>query len=76
MMAQKLGLGVIAEGIEGKLQEQLLMEAGCSLGQGYLYCRPVTAQDLEVWVLDHKRQLHSNSSSKELNSTGQLPQRT
>lgn len=76
MMAQKLGLGVIAEGIEGKLQEQLLMEAGCSLGQGYLYSRPVNAHDFELWAREHKRQLQSKSKSTDHSSTGKLPQRT
>lgn len=50
VMAQKLGIQVIAEGIEGEQQETLLLEAGCDLGQGYLYSRPVPAQELEEWL--------------------------
>lgn len=72
VMAQKLGLSVIAEGIEGPQQEQLLLEAGCVLGQGYLYSRPVAVEDLECWLLDREK----TPSSIIRNDTlikGQLP---
>lgn len=41
MMAHQLGLKVIAEGIETKLQMDLLLEAGCDYGQGYLFSKPL-----------------------------------
>ena len=47
-MAHKLGLKVIAEGIETPEQRRLLKEAGCDFGQGYLYSRPVPAVDFET----------------------------
>ena len=40
-MAQKLGLKVIAEGIETEEQRKLLLDSGCDYGQGYLFSRPV-----------------------------------
>ncbi|MFP3448769.1 EAL domain-containing protein, partial [Pseudomonas sp. SIMBA_067] len=39
--AHQLGLKVIAEGIETKLQMDLLLEAGCDYGQGYLFSKPL-----------------------------------
>ena len=39
-MAEDLGLGVIAEGIENSAQADCLSDAGCRLGQGYMYARP------------------------------------
>lgn len=48
VMAHKLGLKVIAEGIETEVQKNLLMEAGCDLGQGFLYSKPVSVEQFEV----------------------------
>ncbi|MFT5760655.1 MAG: diguanylate cyclase (GGDEF)-like protein/PAS domain S-box-containing protein [Alteromonadaceae bacterium] len=44
-MAQKLGLKVIAEGIETEEQRKLLLDSGCDYGQGYLFSRPIPADD-------------------------------
>lgn len=76
IMAQKLGLEIIAEGVEGLQQEQLLLEAGCTLGQGYLYSRPIPNQELCFWIEERNRQLANSSSSKDQSTTGELPQRT
>lgn len=76
VMAQKLGLGVIAEGIEGPQQEALLLEAGCVLGQGYLYSRPVPVQELERWLAERKALPTNSSKNKDQTITGQLPQAT
>lgn len=45
VMAQKLDIKVIAEGIETKEQQQLLKEIGCEYGQGYLISKPVIAEE-------------------------------
>lgn len=45
-MAHKLGLKVIAEGIENEIQRDLLIRAGCDYGQGYLFSRPVPEEVL------------------------------
>ena len=47
VMAHKLGLKVIAEGVETGEQRILLASAGCDYGQGYLFSRPVTKDDFE-----------------------------
>lgn len=47
-MAHTLGLNVIAEGVETEEQKQLLAELGCDYAQGYLYSKPVPADELEV----------------------------
>jgi len=48
VMAHKLGIQVIAEGIETPQQKQLLLDAGCDFGQGYLFSRPVPANEFEA----------------------------
>ena len=40
-MAHRLGLKVIAEGVETEGQQALLMAAGCEYVQGYLYAKPM-----------------------------------
>jgi diguanylate cyclase (GGDEF)-like protein len=47
MMAHKLGLMVVAEGIETEEQRALLQAAGCDYGQGYLFSRPVKAEQFD-----------------------------
>lgn len=46
-MAHKLGMKVIAEGIESAAQRDLLAAAGCDFGQGYLFSRPVPGKEFE-----------------------------
>ena len=40
-LARSLGLGVVAEGIETEAQHAYLRDAGCELGQGYLFAKPM-----------------------------------
>jgi diguanylate cyclase (GGDEF)-like protein/PAS domain S-box-containing protein len=48
MMAHKLGMRVIAEGIETPEQRDMLTHAGCDYGQGFLFSRAVSPQELEA----------------------------
>ncbi|GIU99105.1 MAG: hypothetical protein KatS3mg014_0721 [Actinomycetota bacterium] len=41
-----LGMRTLAEGIETEDERRLLLELGCELGQGYLFSRPVPAEEL------------------------------
>ncbi|WP_166109757.1 EAL domain-containing protein [Pseudoalteromonas sp. Z9A5] len=54
VMAHQLGLKVIAEGIETKLQMQLLLDAGCDYGQGYLFSKPLNKSDFMTLLTDKK----------------------
>lgn len=51
-MAQALSLTVVAEGIEDEGVAQLLVGLGCDFGQGYLWSRPLPADELFRWARD------------------------
>jgi len=46
-MAKKLGLKIIAEGVETQEQATLLKEFGCDMVQGFLYSKPLVREDME-----------------------------
>jgi diguanylate cyclase (GGDEF)-like protein len=50
VMAHKLGLKVIAEGIETSAQRQLLAAAGCDYGQGHLFSHPLPSLEFEAML--------------------------
>ena len=51
-LAHELGLDIVAEGVEDEASAGLLRAFGCDLAQGYLYSRPVAADDLDDWLSD------------------------
>ena len=54
VMAHKLGMKVIAEGVETIQQRDLLVMAGCDYGQGFLYSQPVPAEKFEALLNQQK----------------------
>jgi len=49
-LAHSLQICVVAEGIEEKEQVAALQEMGCDLIQGYVYSKPLTAEEFETWM--------------------------
>lgn len=45
-----LGLTVVAEGIETEEQRRYLLDLGCHEGQGWLFAKPMPADQLEAWM--------------------------
>jgi diguanylate cyclase (GGDEF)-like protein/PAS domain S-box-containing protein len=54
VMAHKLGMEVIAEGVETRQQLDLLLAAGCDFGQGFLFSPAVSAEEFEALLFKGK----------------------
>jgi len=46
-LAEALNLNMVAEGIETELQKYFLTDHGCAYGQGYLWSKPLEANEFE-----------------------------
>lgn len=64
VMAHKLGLKVIAEGVESAVQRDWLVKHGCDFAQGFLFSYPLPARDFEARLtgkVSWSEQLFENS---------------
>ena len=52
-VARSLGMHTVAEGIETEGQAALLAELQCEKGQGYLFAKPLPADEASVWLTRH-----------------------
>jgi EAL domain-containing protein (putative c-di-GMP-specific phosphodiesterase class I)/GGDEF domain-containing protein len=60
-MAQALNLKVVAEGIECPRIEQLLIDCGCGIGQGFFYSPPLAFGEYGQWLREYQsHQRHLN----------------
>ncbi|WP_308128846.1 EAL domain-containing protein [Bacillus sp. sid0103] len=50
-MGLNLNFAVIAEGIETDEQLHFLKENECKIGQGYLFSKPISAEQMDVYLL-------------------------
>jgi diguanylate cyclase (GGDEF)-like protein/PAS domain S-box-containing protein len=49
-LAHNLGMTVVAEGVEDEHTLDILTQYGCDSAQGYLFSRPLTAEELTPWL--------------------------
>ena len=54
-LAQSLGVSVVAEGVEREAQQVLLASFGCTIGQGYLFSRPLAINDVLNYMAHHEQ---------------------
>ena len=52
-IAGRLGISTLAEGVETPNDEQFIRSIGCDTGQGYLYSRPLSAEDFDEKYMKH-----------------------
>lgn len=53
-LAKALGMESIAEGVDSEEQDRLLREMKCNVIQGYYYCKPMSKQDFEMYLMTNK----------------------
>ena len=54
-LCKSLNIDVIAEGVETIYQKDFLLENGCKNIQGYLYSRPIPAEEMEEFLIEHNK---------------------
>jgi diguanylate cyclase (GGDEF)-like protein/PAS domain S-box-containing protein len=62
LVAQKLKLTVIAEGIESAKQRDHLQQLGCALGQGYFFSVPLEAKEAAILLGQRMLGTHSKGA--------------
>jgi EAL domain-containing protein (putative c-di-GMP-specific phosphodiesterase class I) len=72
MLAQILGMDVVAEGVETKEQLALLRKLGCENGQGYFFSKPASVSGAEQIIAQTCAQLSSNVAQMPHAPTGEL----
>jgi EAL domain-containing protein (putative c-di-GMP-specific phosphodiesterase class I) len=60
-MAHKLGISVVAEGIETAAQNELLSQFGCDYGQGFLFAKPDQLKRLIMMLKSDSTRLESDT---------------
>jgi predicted signal transduction protein with EAL and GGDEF domain len=60
-MARSLGIAVTAEGIETQAQQTWMQHLGCDSAQGFLFSRPLAADDFLRQFLDRRSALRERS---------------
>ena len=57
-MAHKLGITVVAEGVETETQYRFLSSAGCDRLQGFWIARPMSVEMLETFITERQEHLY------------------
>ncbi|KAF0162890.1 MAG: diguanylate cyclase/phosphodiesterase [Rhodocyclaceae bacterium] len=53
-LANSLSLDIVAEGIETSAEKAVLEHIRCTEGQGYLFAKPMSAEDIRAWITTHR----------------------
>ncbi len=53
-LANLFDFSVVAEGVETDVQRNALLEKGCTIGQGYLYAKPMVTDELLDWLKQNR----------------------
>ena len=65
-LADRLGMKVIAEGVETEEQREFLRSCSCQVGQGFLYSKPVSEEEFERMAYGSEGTQAQDKSAKEI----------
>ena len=63
-LGQSLGMATVAEGVETEDQAEMLLMLGCEMAQGWLFGRPVPAEQLSAVTAAHHPRIPARFSSR------------
>ena len=66
LLAQRLNLDTIAEGIETDAELRVVQKLGCGHGQGYGISRPMPLEQFQNWALQYQQSPHPHASAAKL----------
>jgi EAL domain-containing protein (putative c-di-GMP-specific phosphodiesterase class I) len=69
-MAHTLGLRVVAEGVDTEEQVTFLKEQGCDELQGFLFSRPLPAEEINTWLDVNRRWSNSRTDAAHAQQPG------
>jgi predicted signal transduction protein with EAL and GGDEF domain len=74
MLGATLGLETVAEGIENEAQAETLLELGCVAGQGFLFARSTSLDNIEdtQFMRRRIRLRHDATARYQLTATGRF----
>ncbi len=55
VLGNKLGMNIVAEGIETQASLEILKKLGCNIGQGFLISRPLPTDEITAWLINNKK---------------------
>ncbi|SDJ65699.1 diguanylate cyclase (GGDEF) domain-containing protein [Nonomuraea maritima] len=53
-LVRSLGMRSVAEGVESDEVAARLVEMGCDVGQGWLFCEPMAAEEITAWLCERR----------------------
>ncbi len=65
-MADKLDLGIVAEGVETKEQVEILQQIGCDQVQGYYYAKPMPEDEFYALLVEQNGHRKSELAAAEI----------
>lgn len=66
VLAQHMGLTVIAEGVEELAVWNRLKNSGCDIAQGYMISKPLSIEAFRLWLNETEWKLHDNGPFEQL----------
>lgn len=73
MIAEPRELDVVLEGVETETQKNILLSLGAKLGQGYLFAKPLSIEDLLLFAQDQQRGMGQDVVALPLSPNGPIP---